>query len=291
MTRSAQSRRLAPRRLRAPDIWREHPGPEAKRAGRSAPLHSVREDSSLPLSGEGARSQREQSRWSNAAHTCTRSVVAAGRRKAETPGTPIARKNMRSLHVLEERLVHLEHGRLAANHLAQRSVRGDHALVVQLLGLDVRPHRLHHRRAVHLRLARDGGQGGAERADLEEALARSLLLRRGLLALGLHGLALVLALLALAVRPEASLLLLRLLALLLLLFLLGLLLLGLLLPRRLLRLLRLLGRLLLRRLLLLRSGLLRAGDGRLLDLLRHLGNDDRKLRLHVCGENQARLPM
>merc|ERR1712216_185180 len=221
MTRSAQSRRLAPRRLRAPGIRREHPGPEAKRAGRSAPLHSVREDNSLPLSGDGARSQREQRRLSNAARTCTRSVVAAGRRKAETPGTPIARNNMRSLHVLEERLVHLEHVRLAANHLAQRGVRGDHALVVQLLGLDVRPHRLHHRGSVHLRLARDGGQGGAERADLEEALA----------------------------AHEANLLLLRLLALLLLLFLLGLLLLGLLL------LLRLLGRLLLRRLLLLRSGL------------------------------------
>ena len=28
-------------------------------------------------------------------------------------------------------LVHLEHVRLAANHLAQRGVRGDHALVVQ----------------------------------------------------------------------------------------------------------------------------------------------------------------
>ena len=42
-------------------------------------------------------------RLSNAARTCTRSVVAAGRRKAETPGTPIARNNMRSLHVLEER--------------------------------------------------------------------------------------------------------------------------------------------------------------------------------------------
>merc|ERR1712216_1026330 len=192
MTRSAQSRRLAPRRLRAPGIRREHPGPEAKRAGRSAPLHSVREDNSLPLSGDGARSQREQRRLSNAARTCTRSVVAAGRRKAETPGTPIARNNMRSLHVLEERLVHLEHVRLAANHLAQRGVRGDHALVVQLLGLDVRPHRLHHRGSVHLRLARDGGQGGAERADLEEALARSLRLRRVLLPRGHRGLALVL---------------------------------------------------------------------------------------------------
>ena len=33
----------------------------------------------------------------------------------------------------------------------------------------------------HLALARDGGQGAAERADLEDALARGLHLRRSLL--------------------------------------------------------------------------------------------------------------
>merc|ERR1711959_290877 len=208
-------------------------------------------------------------------------VLAAGRQKAGPPvcATGTSRKDEHLLHVLEERLAHLEHRRLAANDLAQRGVRGDGALGVQLLRLDVAPDRLDDPRVRHFGFARDGGQRGAARANLEDALARSLLLRRNLLASRDRSLALVLALLALAAR-EANLLLLFL----------GLLLLFLL------RLLRLLGLLRLPRLLrglllrLLRAHLLRASESGLRDLLGHLGNDDRKLRLHVCVENKRRCP-
>merc|ERR1719465_375455 len=113
-----------------------------------------------------------------------------------------------------------------------------------------------------LALARDRRQSRAERADLEDAHALRLLLQSVLLPGRDRSLALVLALLALA-ADEAHLL--RLLLLLLLLFLL----------------LRLLLLLLLFR--LLRGRLLRASNS-LLNLLRHLGNDNRKLRLHVCFE-------
>merc|ERR1711959_41102 len=175
-------------------------------------------------------------------------VLAAGRQKAGPPGraTGTSRKDAHLLHVLEERLVHLEHRRLAANDLAQRGVRGDGALGVQPLLLDVAPDRLDNLPGRQLGLTRDGGQRGAARANLEDALARGLRLRRKLLAHRDLGLALVVALLALAAR-EANLLLLFLL-LFLLLRLLGLLLLFLL------RLLRLLG--LLRLLRLLRGLLL-----------------------------------
>merc|ERR1711959_144751 len=191
-------------------------------------------------------------------------VLAAGRQKAGPPGraTATSRKDAHLLHVLEERLVHLEHRRLAANDLAQRGVRGDGALRLQLLRLDVAPDGFHDAGDGHFALTRDGGQRGAARANLEEALARSLQLRRSLLASRLRSLALVLALLALAAR-EANLLLLFLLLFLLL---------------RLLGLLRLLRGLLLR---LLRAHLLRASEGGLRDLPGHLGNADRKLRLHV----------
>merc|ERR1719465_236977 len=117
-----------------------------------------------------------------------------------------------------------------------------------------------------LALARDRRQSRAERADLEDAHALRLLLQSVLLPGRDRSLALVLALLALA-ADEAHLL------------------------RLLLLLLRLLRNLLLRRLLLrrllLRGRLLRAGNS-LLNLLRHLGNDNRKLRLHVCFERQRR---
>merc|ERR1719454_1533922 len=161
-----------------------------------------------------------------------RAVGGCGESPKSGSASDTERKSAHSLHVLEESLVHLEHGRLPADHLAKSGIRRNDTLRVQFLGLDVRPHRLHHLTGGHLGLARDGRQSGAERADLEDALPTGLHFQRLLLRRSDHRLALVLA------AREAILL--RLLLLLLFLLLLRLLLLLSLLLLRLLRLLRLL---------------------------------------------------
>ena len=63
-------------------------------------------------------------------------------------------------------LVHLEHVRLAANHLAQRGVRGDHALVVQPEGSG------HGRTKFHVGATKKNGSLPPRNANLRTKRAR-----------------------------------------------------------------------------------------------------------------------